>query len=82
MLLGQMYRTGIGMVADLTEAYAWAEVASLEGNVFAERERDASFHGLSPDDQKNAITRAREILKTVKSETHSAEGARVEIGSP
>jgi TPR repeat protein len=67
MLLGQMYRAGIGMKADPTEAYAWSEVATLEGNVFAERERDASFHDLSRDDQKAAITRAQEILKTVKS---------------
>jgi TPR repeat protein len=69
MLLGQMYRAGIGMKADPTEGYAWSEVATLEGNVFAERERDASFHDLSPDDQKTAVTRAGEILKTVKSET-------------
>ncbi len=69
MLLGQMYRVGIGMMADPTEAYAWSEVATLEGDVFAERERDASFRNLSTDDQKAAITRARDILKTVKSET-------------
>lgn len=69
MMLGQMYRVGFGMKADPTEAYAWSEVATLEGNVFAERERNASFHDLSTDDQKAAITRAREILKTVKSET-------------
>ena len=67
MLLGQMYRAGIGMTADPTEAYAWSEVATLEGDVFAERERDASFHDLSTNDQKAAIARAREILKTVKS---------------
>ena len=69
MLLGQMYRVGVGMKADPTEAYAWSEVATLEGNVFAERERNASFHDLSADDQKTAITRAREILKIVKRET-------------
>ncbi len=69
MLLGQMYRVGIGMAADPTEAYAWSEVATLEDNVFAQRERDASFRNLSADDKKAAITRAREILKTVKSET-------------
>jgi hypothetical protein len=48
-------------------------VATLEGNVFAERERNASFRDLSTDDQKAAITRAREILKTVKSETTLAK---------
>jgi len=69
MLLGQMYRIGTGMTADPTEAYAWSEVATLEGDAFAERERDASFRNLSTEDQKAAITRAREILKTVKSET-------------
>jgi TPR repeat protein len=69
MLLGQMYRVGIGMTADPTQAYAWSEVATLEGSAFAKRERDASFRDLSADDQKAAIARAREILKTVKSET-------------
>jgi hypothetical protein len=71
MLLGQMYRVGIGMTADPTQAYAWSEVATLEGSAFAKRERDASFRDLSADDQKAAIARAREILKTVKSETTS-----------
>lgn len=69
MLLGQMYRVGIGMTADLTQGYAWSEVATLEGSTFAKRERDASFHDLSAVDQKAAIARAAEILKTVKSET-------------
>ena len=69
MLLGQMYRVGIGMTADPTEAYAWSEVATLEGSVLAKLERDASFRDLSTDDQKAAIARAREILKTVRSET-------------
>ena len=69
MLLGQMHRVGIGMTPDPVAAYAWSEVATLEGNVFAERERNASFRDLSTDDQKAAITRAREILKTVKSKT-------------
>jgi TPR repeat protein len=69
MLLGQMYRAGIGTAVNPTEAYAWSEVATLEGNVFAERERDPSFHNLSTDDQKAAIARAQEILKTVKTET-------------
>jgi TPR repeat protein len=69
MLLGQMYRAGIGMTVDPTGAYAWSEVATLEGSVFAKRERDASFRDLSAADQQAAITRAHEILKTVKSET-------------
>jgi TPR repeat protein len=69
MLLGQMYRAGVGMAPDPTEAYAWSEVATLEGDVFAQRERDASFRDLSADDQKTAIARAREILKTARSET-------------
>ena len=69
MLLGQMYRVGTGVKADPIEGYAWSEVATLEGNTFAERERDASFRDLSADDQKVAIVRAQEILKTAKSET-------------
>jgi len=68
MLLGQMYRVGTGMAADPAEGYAWSEVATLEGSVFAQRERNASFRNLSADDQKAAIARAREILKSVKSD--------------
>ena len=68
MLLGQMYHDGIGMTADQKEAYAWSEVATLEGSVFASRDRDASFHGLSTADQKSAIARAQEIIKIIKSE--------------
>jgi TPR repeat protein len=41
MLLGQMYRDGIGAPADQTQAYAWSEVATLEGSAFAQRDRDA-----------------------------------------
>jgi TPR repeat protein len=68
MLLGQMYHDAIGMPADQIEAYAWSEVANLEGNVFAKRERDASFHDLSETDQKGAVARAHEILKSIKNE--------------
>jgi TPR repeat protein len=72
MLLGQMYRIGLGVTADRKEAYAWSEVARLEGNTFAERERNASLRDLSPDDQQAAIARARDILKDIKRETGSA----------
>jgi hypothetical protein len=69
MLLGQMYRVGIGVTADPREAYAWSEVGTVEGSAFTKRERDASFRGLSVADQKAAVARAQEILKTIRSET-------------
>jgi len=69
MLFGQMYHDGLGMPADQTEDYAWSEVANLEGNVFAKRERDLSFHDLSEADQKSAVSRAHDILKSIKKET-------------
>jgi hypothetical protein len=68
MLLGQMYRLGLGMSADPIEAYAWSEVASLEGSIFAKRERDASLGNLSADKQQEAVARASEILKEIKRE--------------
>jgi hypothetical protein len=64
-----MYHDGIGMPADQIEAYAWSEVATLEGSVFAQRDRDISLHDLSDADQKAAIARAHEILKSIKAET-------------
>src|SRR5664280_766864 len=68
MLLGQMHHDGIGMPVNQVEAYAWSEVATIEGSAFATRERGASFHGLSEADQKSAIARAQEIIKIIKSE--------------
>lgn len=69
LLHGQMYRGAIAVTTDPKEAYAWSEVAMLGGNVFAQRDRDASFRDLSASDQKATIVRAREILKSIKSAT-------------
>jgi len=71
MLLGQMHHDGIGMPIDQVEAYAWSEVATLEGSAFATRERDASFHDLSEADKNSAIARAKDLLKVIKGETPS-----------
>jgi TPR repeat protein len=65
MLLGQMYRLGLGTGIDLKEAYAWSEVATLEGSTFARRERDGSLQELNADDQKAAIARATSILAEI-----------------
>jgi hypothetical protein len=43
-------------------------VASLEGSIFAKRERDASLGNLSADKQQEAVARASEILKEIKRE--------------
>ena len=72
MLLGQMYRLGLGMSADPIEAYAWSEVASLEGSIFAKRERDASLGKLDTDKQQEAVARAAQILEQIKRETTGA----------
>lgn len=69
MLLGQMYRLGLGVPASAKDAYAWSEVASVEGNVFARRERDTSLRGLGVDEQKAAIAEAQDILKEIKRRT-------------
>ncbi len=66
MLLGQMYRTGLAAPANPMEAYAWSEVATLEGSAFAQSERDASLHGLSVTDEQAGIARARVILDQIK----------------
>jgi TPR repeat protein len=69
MLLGQMYRAGIGTAVDQKQAYAWSEVASLEGSEFAVRERDSSLHDLDVSDQQAAVTHAHEIMKEIKQKT-------------
>jgi TPR repeat protein len=69
MLLGRMYRAGIGTAVDLKQAYAWSEVASLEGSEFALRERDASLHGLDVGDQQAAVAQVHDIIKEIKQKT-------------
>jgi TPR repeat protein len=69
MLLGQMYRLGLSMSADPIEAYAWSEVASIEGSTFAKRERDASLGKLDTEKQQEAIARAAQMLEQIKRET-------------
>ncbi len=68
MLLGQIYGTGIGLPLDPIKAYAWSEVATIEGNMFAKRERDALLHTLDVGEQKVAVARAKEILADIKRE--------------
>ena len=69
MQLSRMYHLGLGMPASPIEAYAWSEVASLEGNILARRERDASLYDLEESDQQHALARADEILRRIKRET-------------
>ena len=66
MLLGHMYRAGLGVTADPKESYAWSEVAMIEGSPFAERDRDASLRALSAGDRQAAIARAHEIFDAIK----------------
>lgn len=68
MLLGHMYRLGLAVPADAKEAYAWSEVAAVEGSPFAPRERDQSFNALSVADRQVAVARAHEILDGIKHE--------------
>jgi TPR repeat protein len=72
MLLGHMYRIGLGVAADPKEAYAWSEVATVEGSPFARGERDASLNDLSTGDQQAAVARAHEILDAIKRATAMA----------
>ena len=69
MLLGQMYRVGIGTAVDQKRAYAWSEVASLEGSDFAMRERNSSLHDLDVSDQQEAVANAHDIMKQIKQNT-------------
>lgn len=69
MLLGEMYRAGIGTAVDQKQAYAWSEVASLEGDDFAVRERDSSLHDLDVGDQQAAVAHAKDIMKQIKQNT-------------
>jgi TPR repeat protein len=69
MLLGEMYRAGIGTPVDQKLAYAWSEVASLEGSEFAVRERNSSLHDLDVSDQQAAVAHAHDIMEEIKQKT-------------
>jgi TPR repeat protein len=75
MLLGHMYRIGLGVGADPKKAYAWSEVATLEGSPFARGERDRSLNDLTGGDQQAAVAREREILDAIKRQTATAKPA-------
>jgi hypothetical protein len=69
MPLGEIYRVGLGALVDRKQAYAWSEVASLEGSEFAKSERDSSLRELNPSDQQAAVALAHDILKEIKQHT-------------
>src|SRR5262249_13852501 len=56
-LLAHMYRRGIGNAIDLKEAYAWSEVAAVEGNSTERQARDQLLYSLTFDDQGEALRR-------------------------
>jgi hypothetical protein len=65
-LLGHMYRAGIGQSPDFVDAYAWSEVATIEGDPSAKADRDASLQQLDANDQRAAVARAKNILAGIK----------------
>jgi TPR repeat protein len=65
MLLGQMYEDDIGTTAAPVKAYAWSEVATIEGDKLAKQERNASRRQLDVKDQVAAVQRAKDILAKV-----------------
>jgi len=65
-LLAHMYRRGIGNAIDLKEAYAWSEVAAVEGNSTERQARDQLLYSLTFDDQGEALRRADQIFDAIK----------------
>jgi len=61
-----MYRRGIGNAIDLKEAYAWSEVAAVEGNSTERQARDQLLYSLTFDDQGEALRRADQIFDAIK----------------
>jgi TPR repeat protein len=73
MLLGQMYRFGLGTQADPIESYAWSEVAVIEGLGFAKIERDAAFASMSPSDREKGASRSTVILAEIRKQPEPAK---------
>ena len=74
VLLGRMYRDGVGQPTDPKAAYAWFEVASLEGNPVAQRDRATALDRLDAADQHSAIARAHTILAQIDHNAAPAKG--------
>ena len=69
-----MYRDGIGDPSDPKAAYAWLEVASLEGNAVAQRQRVAALDRLDVADQRSAIASAHTLLAQIDHNIAPASG--------
>ena len=69
MLLGQMYLAGVGTAVDEKQAYAWSEVATLEGRDLAISERNSSLRILAVSDKQAAVAQAHEMLMEIKRQT-------------
>ncbi len=82
MLIGRMYGTGAGMTPDPVKAYAWSEVATIEGDKPARKERDAALHALDLKGQQAGIARAKDILAAVKQKPAPGSAAAAESISP
>lgn len=65
MLLGQMYRFGLGTTVDQVESYAWSEVAVVEGHTFAKVERDSAFSSMQPADRDKAAARSAILTASI-----------------
>jgi hypothetical protein len=66
MLLGQMYRFGLGTTTDPNESYAWSEVSVLEGLSLAKIERDAAFASTPSSDREKGAARAATFMAEIK----------------
>lgn len=68
-LPGRMSGSALRTAVDPREAYVWSEVAMLEIDELAKRERDASLHALKPSDQQAALTTPHDILQKIQDRT-------------
>ncbi len=82
MLIGRMYATGVGTTPDPVKAYAWSEVATIEGDQPARKERDAALHALDLKDQQAGIARAKDILAAIKQRATPASAATPKSNPP
>ena len=66
VLVEQLHRLGLWMPPDLTETVAWLEVAMVEDNALARRQRNALLATLTPREKEAAIARAESIMNSIK----------------
>ncbi len=66
-MLGRMYTNGDGVTQDLVKAYAWHNVSSANGDLYAVNFRDEVAKTITPDQLDEAMKLSRKWFEEYQS---------------